>query len=146
MPGEKLADGCVAARRMRSHAGETGRAFGDAVIVEQRLAEFLLDPRLQGEIERRARHQHMAETAALEVRNTFGGLELEQPLIGRRHAKQIRDALFGNRFGKFGGIVFRHEMGGRAGHEGGDQEDGKTDDMRHGQHRIDAVVRSGAAQ
>ena len=58
----------------------------------KRKTEFLLHPRLQFEIERRARDAHQPQRAALKFRQARHLLVFQQPLIGGGHAVQDRDA------------------------------------------------------
>ena len=110
------------------------------------MAEFLLDARFQLEVERRAGNEHPAKSSAFELSETVDGFEFQQPLVGRRHPEQVRDALFCDRFRERRRIVFRHDMGGRARHQSGDQKNRKAHDVRHRQHCIDMVGRRRATQ
>ena len=83
-----------------ANAGNSGRAFGDAVAVEQRQTEFLLDPRFQFEIERRAGDRDQPQRAAIQLLEAGHPLVFQQALIGGGHAVEDGDALFGHRLGE----------------------------------------------
>ena len=75
--GYQGADGLILAGRFRTHAGNCRGALRDAVAIEQGETKFLLDARLQFEIERRAGDGDQAERAAVQFRQAGDAFVLE---------------------------------------------------------------------
>src|SRR6266849_3073403 len=86
----------IAAWRIEPNAGNSRRALGNAVAVGKRQAELLLDARLQIEVKRSAGHRNQAQRSAGELLETCHGLVFQQALIGRGHAVENGDPLFGD--------------------------------------------------
>ena len=144
--GQDRADRAVRARCVGADAGNARCAFGDAVAIEQRLAELLFDHGLQRRIERRAGDVEAAQPSARQRIEAARGLVFEQPLVGRGHAEEQRYAVVADGFHESSRIVLRHDMDGAAADQSSRQDDGEADDVRHRQHAVDHVLRRGLAQ
>jgi len=138
-PRHDRADRMVRPRRVRPDAGDSRRAFGDAVAVEQGQAKLLLDTRFELEIERRASHRDQTKSTAVELRQACIAAVFEQALIGRRHAVEDCDTFLRHRLHQCGRIVFRNQAHGGTDHQG-HSEQRDADDMRDRQHAILHIV------